>query len=162
MASSGETQPLFRTPPSLDLNSASGILLWAVRGTTDGLTVQSRFGEVARGGGLTEVPVVRERDYRVSLPYLHELRLLRVPVPPNTRVTLRLWALGDLGAVTAPAKLQPAQTAPGEPYFAAADVTGLVKDGNDVSITTGNAVPIWAMLSVTDNATQHVTVITPQ
>ena len=148
---------------ALDGNSAAGILLWAVRGTTAALIAQSRVGEVARGGGWTEVPVVRESDFR-WLPWSYgskELRLLNVRLPENARATLRVWALDDPGTVFGPATLTPTRSAPGEPYFAMADVTDALRRSPDVYLNAQKNARVWAMLSITDNETQRVTVVTP-
>src|SRR5207244_577357 len=68
-----------------------GHVLYAIRGTTDSLDFASRIRDTSRQAQTagTEVPVVRERDFR------GQLRFLNVPTDTRYRVTLRLWSLAD-------------------------------------------------------------------
>src|SRR4051812_11444778 len=75
------------------LNNTSpwGLVLYAIRGTSDSLHFASRIRDTSRQAQSagTEVPVVRERDFRSGLTFMN------VPVDARYRVTLRLWSIGD-------------------------------------------------------------------
>ena len=120
----------------------------------------------------TEVPVVRESDFR------GQLRFLNIPVDSRYRVTLRLWSIGDAAQFTAavdaaavPQHQLNVSKIPGTSMsFGSMDVTSLLTQagGNPASLTVSLAsdlpVPpsIWGMLSITNNDTQQVTIISPR
>jgi hypothetical protein len=155
-----------------------GHVLYALRGTADSLTLASRIRDTSRQSQTagTEVPVVRERDFR------GQLRFLNIPVDPHYRVMLRLWSLGDFPQFVAvvdsiPAQQQPVTVSriPGTSMlFGTLDVTSLLtKAGNNPTTLTVSALldllapsdrvipPIWGMLSITNNDTQQVTIVSP-
>jgi hypothetical protein len=156
-----------------------GHLLYAMRGTTGSVDFASRIRDTSRQSSTagTEIPVVRERDFR------GQLRFLNVPVESRYRVMLRLWSLGDfpqfivnvdsLALDVAPLSVTriPATAM----WFDSIDVTSLVSKGrtNPTSVLVypsgyGSPYgslpfpPIWGMLSITNNDTQQVTIVTPQ
>jgi hypothetical protein len=159
------------------LNDANpwGHVLYAIRGTADSLTFASRIRDTSRQAQTagTEVPIVRESDFR------SQLRFLNVPVDARYRVTLRLWSLDDtpqfvaaVDSTSIPPQKQTLAVSkiPGTSMsFASMDVTSLLTkaSGNPTNLSV-TAAPnlmvtpsIWGMLSITNNDTQQVTVISP-
>jgi len=150
-----------------------GHVLYAMRGTTESLTFASRIRDTSRQAQSagTEVPVVRESDFR------GQLRFLNVPVDARYRVTLRLWSIGDAAQFVAAVDATPAQQQPltvskiagASMSFGSIDVTSLLtKSSNNptnLAVTGASALsvtaPIWGMLSITNNDTQQVTIISP-
>jgi hypothetical protein len=157
----------------------SGRVLYALRSTTGTVDFASRIRDtsrVAQTAG-TEVPVVHERDFR------GQLRFASVPVDGRFRTTLRIWALDDFpqfivlvepgSNIVAPLSVT---RIPGTSmYFGSADLSSLLPQAKTtpVRITvfpsgfpgTFSSVqlpPIWGMLSITNNDTQQVTIISPQ
>ena len=125
----------------------------------------------------TELRVVREKDARTG-----PMVLENVPFDARYRVALRLYAIdgggGDvkLTAVTpdrtsasATVRLEGCDAPPcnsAEPGFGSFDVRALFPTLLSKSRITiyieGDGRPHWALASVTNNTTQHVTVISPQ
>jgi len=150
-----------------------GHVLYALRGTADSLTFASRIRDTSRQAQTagTEVPVVRERDFR------GELHFLNIPVDSRYRVTLRLWSMGDFPPFlvtvdSIPAKQQQlfVSQIPGTSMsFGTLDVTALIANAANptiLAVTTiaPNALtspPIWGMLSITNNDTQQATIVSP-
>lgn len=164
-----------------------GHVLYAIRGTADSVDLASRIRDTshqAQTAG-TEVPVARERDFRSRLNFMN------VPVDSRYRVMLRLWAIGDdpfgnspqfiaalpVNLVSTPAPFLPITLAkiPGTAmWFGNIDVTSLLTQTpsttNTLRVYPGgyrsDAVPlafprIWGMLSITNNDTQQVTIVSP-
>jgi hypothetical protein len=186
----GGSQALFRDPlpcttcgRSLTLGSKQlintgdpwGHVLYAMRGTTGTLDFASRIRDTSRQAltAGTEVPVVRERDFRGVL------RFLNVPTDARYRVMLRLWSLEDFPQfvvfVSSPPVIgQQTLTVTKIPlasmWFGSMDVTPLLATSNgtptQMTISGFNgSLPspaIWGMLSITNNDTQQVTIISPQ
>jgi hypothetical protein len=149
-----------------------GHVLYALRGTADTLSLASRIRDTSRQSQSagTEVPVVRERDFR------GELHFLNIPVDPRYRISLRLWSMADLPQFVVAVDSTPVhqQTLtvskiPGTSmWFGTMDVTGLIANGtNSTNLTVTGAPspivtpPIWGMLSITNNDTQQVTIVSP-
>ena len=132
----------------------------------------------------TEIPVVRENQF-VTRP----VELLNVPVDQRFRLMLRIYDIDGRnngtvrvsvypfpgrGASIGDIDLQLQPPTGGHPkykpaYAQLSDVRGLIPAGFDVGTVMGVRVTpltpdlrIWAFVSVTNNETQHVTVITPQ
>ncbi|MEA2329503.1 MAG: hypothetical protein QOE68_4462 [Thermoanaerobaculia bacterium] len=176
------------------LNNANpwGIVLYAVRGTADSLHLASRIRDTSRQAETagTEVPVVRERNFRSRLSFIN------VPVNSRYRVMLRLWAIGDdpfgnnpqfvaSAPFNPPSPLLPPTPVPFLPismaripgtamWFGSIDVTSLLTrtPANPKTLQVyptayrSEAVPlafprIWGMLSITNNDTHQVTIISP-
>jgi hypothetical protein len=159
-----------------------GNVLYAIRGTADDLDVSSRIRDTTRQAETagTEVPVVRERDFRSRLSFIN------VPVNSRYRVMLRLWAIGDdphfnaalpVSLPSAPVPFLPvplAKIAGTAMWFGSIDVTSLLTR-TPSSPSTVQVYPtayqagavslafphIWGMLSITNNETQQVTIISP-
>jgi hypothetical protein len=150
-----------------------GHVLYALRGTTDSLSLASRIRDTSRQSQTagTEVPVVRERDFR------SQLRFMNLPVDPRYRVMLRLWSLSDAGQFTVAVDSTPAESQgltvsriPGTSMsFGSMDVTSLLTtaNSNPTNLTVAGVAnplvspPIWGMLSITNNETQQVTIVSP-
>ncbi|HEX7679659.1 MAG TPA: hypothetical protein VF713_16120, partial [Thermoanaerobaculia bacterium] len=154
-----------------------GHVLYAVRGTTDMLDLDSRIRDTSRAAQTagTEVPIVRERDFR------GEIRFLNVPVDIRYRTMLRVWSLGDFQYIVSfnqiPVQnvLLPLTRIPGTAmWFGSIDVTQLLLSSTSTPVIvdvhpSGFATPpspllsppLWGMLSLTNNDTQQVTVISP-
>jgi len=151
-----------------------GHVLYAIRGTAASLDLASRIRDTSRQAQTagTEVPVVRERDFR------GQLRFLNLPVDARYRVTLRLWSLVDYAPFIVSVDSIPAQQLPltiakipgTSMYFGTLDVTSLLAKANSnpailtVAGINGSLPPpaIWGMLSITNNDTQQVTIVSPQ
>jgi len=165
-----------------------GHVLYAIRGTADSVDLASRIRDTshqAQTAG-TEVPVARERDFRSRLNFMN------VPVDSRYRVMLRLWAIGDdpfgnsqqfivavpVNLLSTPVPFLPITLAkiPGTAmWFGSIDVTSLLTQTLSTPTTLqvypsgyrSDAVPlafprIWGMLSITNNDTQQVTIVSPQ
>lgn len=130
----------------------------------------------------SELPVVRETEFR------SEIELLNVPAYPGYRSLLRIYSLGSyptpvlvnvdsmidghhiasktltLSSITPCAYLMPCT---GDRPAAAAtgmlDSLGLSpSERTAITIRSLDGLPIWAFVTVTNNETQHVTMISPQ
>jgi hypothetical protein len=163
----------FGTKQLLNNGNPWGHVLYALRGTADSLVFASRIRDTSRQSQTagTEVPVVRERDFR------GQLRFLNLPVDPRYRVMLRLWSLTDSPQFIAvvdsiPAQQQPLTVSriPGTSmWFGTLDVTPLLTKASNnptnlaVIGINGSLPPpaIWGMLSITNNDTQQVTIVSP-
>jgi hypothetical protein len=156
-----------------------GHVLYAMRGTTGSLDFASRIRDTSRQiqTAGTEVPVARERDFR------GQLRFLNTPVDSRYRVMLRLWSLGDFPQFIVNVNSLTLQVAPvsvtripgTSMWFGSADITSLVAKGTGSPTSMmvypsgyGSVYapllfpPIWGMLSITNNDTQQVTIVSPQ
>ena len=132
----------------------------------------------AEGFG-TEVPVVREKDLVTDRP----IALLEVPLDPRYRVKVRIYALDPIlfddrakvsvldsstRAVKSLHLLTLTRTCEGEacvllPSYAELDLApGAQNERVTISIEGPRGAPSWAFATVTNNATQQVTVVTPQ
>ena len=176
--------PCFVPPPrslfSLDfLNAPEGLSLSIPRQAAKRVT----FGLLARDLSRqqdalgTELPVVRETDLRDGV-----FSLMNVPVDPRFRVSLRLYGIDDVRGVVLRIRpmdgpsndiavqivnLRPAS------YGGGAATFGYVGDlltqfpqiaGKGPLHLEVDAIGarVWGFISVTNNQTQHVTVISPQ
>lgn len=151
----------------------------------DAPNVQARLRlRETKSGTVTDLPTIRESDLRGTID------IVGVPVATNARTTLRIYGVGDVfdvvdvyvlpqheGAddaialaaqrviVSAPFSLSEAFTA--YPGYAEVDLSPLLvaaKDAVHIAIVPAfNTVPprFWAMVSITDNDTQRVTLATP-
>ena len=163
---------------NLDPAGAAGQILYAERaGGEAELWLASRVRETTRGVFLP-VPVFRERDLRYPPAVF-----LDVAHPPGSRTILRVWAFSGDGGPTLfadvtngrrGASLTAIMTRPSPdgPYFAEVYLTSLIAAAEDGAVPLQVRarldaydrydVRVWALLSVTDNATQQTTIFTPQ
>ncbi len=174
------------TALSFGATRSGGVLFFPPRGVSP----SPRFGSLVRDTSRqaddwgTEVRVVRESDFRDA-----ELSLLNVPVAARFRQSLRIYDVDsvesrvvvDLYAMdgtflasnsvalhsgTPCRRFEPC--ASDDPAYAMVDLLALFPEaaGRDRVRVDIHSVDIgarlWALISVTNNNTQHVTVITPQ
>jgi hypothetical protein len=154
-----------------------GHLLYAMRGTTGTVDFASRIRDTSKQSSAisgTEVPIVREGDFR------GQLRFVDVQVDGRFRTTLRMWSLGDFPEYivligSSPAlPLHTTRIAGTSMWFGSLDLTPTLLESrtSPVSITifpsgfgsnlTSIALPrIWGMLSITNNVSQQVTIVSP-
>ncbi|HEX2059390.1 MAG TPA: hypothetical protein VHK90_01485 [Thermoanaerobaculia bacterium] len=132
---------------------------------------------VAEGFG-TEIPVVRERELYRNV----ELTLLDVPLDPRYRAKLRLYAFDPFltnagpGAVITIVRANGARSevhvplartcapkeCPSTPMYAAYDFpAGTEGERVDVYVAMPPEALTWGFVSVTNNTTQQVTIVTP-
>ncbi len=152
-------------------NSASGTVLYAFRSATDALRTSSKIRDLSRqaqSAGVA-VPVAFDHDFK------RVLDLLDIPVDPRFRATLRVWSLQGSGTSTCvlygsrdvivPLTYSPPSV--DALAFASVDLTSYLAQmpsGSSASlqIVKGASDRFWAMVSITNNETQEVTVLTPQ
>lgn len=141
-------------------NAPSGRLLFVGRDTYDVLSASSRIRDTTRQAQTagTSVPVVFERDF-VDTP----LVFANVPPPTNARVTLRVWSLAPAQIAVSHADTSVTIATAGSGLaFGSADITALVGNGGEVLLDVAPpSAKLWAMISVTNNDTQAVTVVAP-
>ena len=153
-------------------NSASGSLLYAFRGTTNALRTSSRIRDLSRQAESagTEISVVFEKDFNRIID------LLDIPTDSRFRATLRVWSddatsspnavvYNAKGSATVPLKFAPSSV--DALPFASADLTPYLAPlaagaSANVQITTSAGAGVWAMVSITNNETQEVTIISPR
>jgi hypothetical protein len=170
----------------LIFNGIPGAILRASSSVADNLVFQSRFFDSSRinASAGASLPVVRESQTPSG-----DIHLLGVPVSPQYRQMLRVYTFdqvpgrsarvriyavsaegfGDTGTdplladVVVPIRFAATFTQPG--YAQLGEIQSLpALQGHDfvrLVITPGGPFKIWAMVSLTNNATQEVTVILP-
>jgi len=154
---------------SLDItNSASGRVMTVHR--EQQVFANSRVRDLSRSALTTgsEIPIVRETDFVSSL------RLLNAPTGGNLRAIVRVWTSGETSDVTInidqiptfhtrKVVLAPAQ---GGLSYGTMDISEFLDLGApflDVTLNVKNpATRIWGMISVTNNDTGQVTIVSPQ
>jgi len=135
-----------------------GLSLFIGRGAHEDLTFSSRIRDLSRLGESvesagTDIPVVREDDFRRFIAFSN------IPTGPNLRATLRLWAT-DESAFPRTARLSP----DGLPFLTL-DVTERVaslRPGTPLYFVAEKGGRIWALVTITNNETQQVTVMAPR
>lgn len=148
--------------------SASGLVYPVLR--TDRVAANSRIRDISRSAlnAGTEIPVVREDDFT------DHLRLLNVPSGKNFRALLRVWTSGepvdqaffniDQIPSFAPNRV-PLKPAQGGLRYGTFDLTPFLDSPNehlDISAGVTAGTRIWGMISITNNDSQQVTIISPQ
>jgi len=139
----------------------------------DRLHLSVRLRETTRDpdGPGTEIPVVRSRDFQKT-----QVWLPAVPVSVHFRSTLRVYsrgsqvtvrvkddATGELLKAWTANRLIPTDSDP----FGTATFPGLleaaeVRSHEAVRIEVESGLPVWALLTLTDNESQRVQIFTPQ
>jgi hypothetical protein len=173
--------PFFRLPPA-----NPGRLLYVQASQAKNVDFNLRTLDASRDAlnAGTEVPVVRESELRTST-----IHLINIPISSLFRQTLRIYdtapspsrfnvrvyefTQGRGGTLLASATVEATTDETGDfrdlPSFGQiADLSSLfVTNGSDSAVrvevepqTSGSL--FWAFVSVTNNATQHVTLVTPQ
>jgi hypothetical protein len=179
-----------RFAPGVDHKIANGkyphgVLLWVPRADASQLSFALRVRDVSREseGFGTEIPVVRESE---MFPRGSTMSLLDVPLDPAYRVKLRIYAhqrsvanllpgafVTILNPITRERSFTGVRLLPDcffapctedEPPYGEIDLPP-GKDGDRVNLyvfVDGSAAgPAWAVATVTNNATQQVTIVTP-
>ena len=162
------------TPPALSdfRDHATGIIVTVPRQQKNLFSLRIR--DVSRSGmsAGTEVPIAREKDFRSF-----ELVFADVPFDAHHRLMLRLYSMTgveqyflvtagtaiEVAHLTGPCAVAPCASV--HPSFAAVDLnalfTSLAGQGpRRVSVDT-HLEPLWGFITVTNNVTQQVTVISP-
>lgn len=153
-----------------------GFVLQAPRPEAPDLAFALRIRDVSRQAeGLgTQIPVVREKDFTHGTG----ITLLDLPVDPRYRVKLRVYMLepvpipSQFAQVTLRNTVTRATTFtrsfpvhPGgrnEPYYAELDLpAGAANERVNLHLTLPLDATAWAFATVTNNATQQVTIVTP-
>lgn len=157
-------------------NRAAGLLLFVPRGSDLGFT--SHIRDVSRDAAQwgTEMPVVRESDTRDRMT----MSFANVPFDPRYRLQMRIYGIDGVSTpvllfanpnayrqvvLRGPCTAMPCNS--NEPAFATIDL------GQSFPALTGRQTimmqqqldqprRLWAFITVTNNDTQHVTVISPQ
>jgi hypothetical protein len=158
-------------------NAPNGLLFYAARQFAPKLFFDVLARDLSRQSEAlgTEIPVAREKDL-----YDRPLSILLVPTDPKYRVALRVFRTDGTAAVnvniysmadgTRLAGDQLTMSAPtSNPMFTSVVVGDLVQRFPDIAgkgslrIDVGNAPSraAWALVSITNNDTQHVTVLAP-
>jgi hypothetical protein len=148
-----------------------GAVLLVPHGEVDAFTFGSRIRDRVREREDfgAEVPVIRERDMRRE-PFL----LLDVPVTADYRSKLRVYVYAPPDVTAAEATVQGLGPAPSAVslhrvddtlMYGELDLQGLPQlpggDRLELVVVPPAGFPTWAFVSVTNNATQRVTLVTP-
>lgn len=154
------------------LGFASGRVVTVLR--SDFVSANSRIRDLSRSAltAGTEVPVVRETDFR------ERLRLLDIPTGGNLRALLRVWTRDERTATftlsidqipTFAPQLVPMRPAEGDGgrlfNYGTFDLTPFLNSSIehlDLSAGVPQGTRIWGMISITNNDTQQVTIVSPQ
>jgi hypothetical protein len=171
--------PFFRLP-----NASIARLLYVSRNAAAKVSANLRIADASRNDldAGTEVPVVREEDLKTGFTTLHN-----VPFSPSSRALLRIYDVSELGTdfivrvypenankdpqnAIATFFLHSTQPEAGEfrstPGVVEFDLASRVSPNAGpvrVTVQTGNeGRRFWPMVSVTNNTTNHVTLVTPQ
>ena len=153
-----------------------GFVLQTPRPEAPDLAFALRIRDVSRQAeGLgTQIPVVREKDFVHGTG----ITLLDVPLDPRYRVKLRVYMLEPLAVESLSGLMTLRNTVtrdvafsrgflfqPGgrnEPYYAEIDLpAGAANERVNVHLTLPLDATAWAFATVTNNATQQVTIVTP-
>lgn len=172
-------------PVSLSLGDApAGVFLIVPRATASRIHLNAVVRDISREAREwgTELPIVRESGFQTA-----PIDLLNIPIDGRFRHKLRIYALSssptyaqvtvywmaDGGALrTRVATLVSAEACSllrpcaSNPAFASIDdlLSSLQSENGRVGITIQptDGTPLWAFLTVTNNETQHVTIVSPQ
>jgi hypothetical protein len=184
-----QNRVLHQNPYLLPLQPTTnpGLFLYVSSSDAPHMSYQLRSRDVSREQQTwgTEIPVVREEEFR-----RHRVNLLDVPMRSGFRHTLRIYshdgtpgtarvrlfdAAGDqiaehevfLRPGSLPYHWRGYFELPTDPAYGQLDMGEILTPGSGsargrIVIEPAGEARIWAMLSVTHNETQHVTIISPQ
>lgn len=165
----GLTTMLLDTP-----DRPRGALLHLPRSSSNDLRFSAFVRDVSRADISfgTELPVVRERDFRTGV-----LRFPYVPFgDPRYRISLRVYVKDTDSAMVSFAPMLPGgvllpidavraqRQASDELAFATVDFSSaaFLELPTGLQVLADGGLPMWAFLTVTNNQTQQVTIISPQ
>ncbi|HYS54102.1 MAG TPA: IPT/TIG domain-containing protein [Thermoanaerobaculia bacterium] len=149
-----------------------GRLVFIPKGAFDRVAASLRVSDLSRSKESfgTRIPIVPERDFRSDF-----LALLDVPMTPGFRNTMRIYSLDpqtsvhvrviryDSTKIYAESDIALRDSAdmfhPG--YAQVSDFGNVPPDSVRIEIEPRSGKRIWALVSVTNNETQHITVVTP-
>ena len=167
---------------ALDVVAPNGYVLFPVKGATDDLNINVLARDLSRQSEAlgTEIPAVRERDFDHR-----RIVLQNIPTDSRFRMTLRAYALDPLTFINklnywlhdqatgrelafGIADLQ-APSDEHTPWHASVDLLAVhpqIANSGPLRLSISPLGPnpnarFWAFVSVTNNETQHVTVISP-
>jgi IPT/TIG domain len=144
-----------------DCNPMTGRILWTPKGTASSLAANIRVADVSREATShgTEIPVVRQNEFTTG-----PIALLGVPTDPRFRLTLRIYSLAQTSGPVFVDGYGQVFLTPGrdqwEPSYA--QIGDLPRTLTRVYIHPTGNIPLWALITVTNNETQQITTITPQ
>jgi hypothetical protein len=169
-----------RQPLDFVWQQGAGALIWVPRWALGSLAVNSRVVDVSRQSQTwgTELPVLRCDQLATAVTQIN------VPTDPRFRDMLRVYipnfvsfrfrvigkpmvgdeTLFDITRDIQLPHLAPPDVTPGLPASAAISLETLpnFRAADRLRLTITADLPIWAFVSVTNNETQHVTLVTPQ
>jgi len=164
-------------------NSPGGIFLIAPREAATALKFHAMVRDTSRGDieWGTQIPIVRETSFvsqidLLDIPVDQRFRtMLRIyslqPVAPTATIGLTVYSLDDgkdvrhfLWPMSVPTACTDATSCADKPGYAAiSDLTsGVSAPRIGVRVDAYTAIKVWAFATVTNNNTQHVTVISPE
>ena len=162
-------------------NDADGVVLFIPRTMAEDVRFGARIRDTSRevSSWGTQLPIARESEFaeRHFLP--------NIPVDPRYRALLRIYAVDGVsklagvavktGEKTIASRVVqlngPCQASPCnslDPAFASIDVASLVPAGTagpislEIYRASSSPAPVWAFVSITNNTTQQVTIVSPQ
>ena len=150
-----------------DCSTWPAIFFMVPKTMPDRVTFNARVFDTSRGALThgTEIPIVRANEFKNG-----RLVLVAVPLDERFRNTLRIYSdRPTTVTVTYQAEiriveLQPGRT-PFEPAYAALGnfprQTPSIEPLANVAIDAPDGVPIWAFVSVTNNTSQEITIVSP-
>ena len=153
------------------INTPNGFFAYVPRQASPAVHFDTLIKDLSRQSEAlgTEIPVVREKDF-----FARPLELLNIPTDSRFRIALRVYGM-SAGLTIQPLNsddtlVSSAVFPAGNPAFTLiSDLVGTypqLAGKGAVRITLTPFVPgnpsLWALVSVTNNETQHVTTISPQ
>lgn len=165
-------------------DAPNGLFLVVPRQADSSLTFHAAVRDTSRADRewATEIPVVREEKFSI-----YPVELLDIPIDPRFRTMVRIYSPDALvpdyarqlhisvyslddghvlrelfSSLTNPSGCSDAVSCAEHPAFASvSDLTNGLPSGR-AGIRIEGSAPLWAFATVTNNDTQHVTVVSPQ
>ncbi len=161
-------------PEDVTYAGSPGRFAYVARGDADDLWTSLRVFDTSRSAENygTTIPVVRERDMFIA----RAIAFSGIPTDPRFRNTLRIYSVQpaevfvDIDTATSHESRQITLQGATDPFTPAYAVIGDLPSGvGPLRITIlppgpeelGFATPMWAFVSVTNNDTQMITIVTP-
>lgn len=169
------------TPEDVDRTGTPGAFLYLPKYDAESVSMTLRAYDTSRSAENfgTEIPIVRGGDFATGQ---EPITLIGIPSDPRFRNTLRIYSLGDTGttlAITIEGELglhiERVVALPPQPdlfHPGYVELSNFPSGVGMLHVTIEVVVPPistpipppdrWAFVSVTNNETQHITLITPQ